>query len=76
MTVIGGSAELVGGLVNLRSLPEGDPTATLLNLFLTAEGALRLATVLGWKRLLGSALGWPMTPVLDRVLGTGPASER
>jgi hypothetical protein len=76
LTVIGGSAELVGGLVNLRSLPAGDPTALLLNLFLAGEGALRLVTVLGRKRLLGSVLGWPLTPVLDRVLARGTAADR
>lgn len=57
-------------------LLEGDPTALLLDLDLTGEGALRLGTVLGRKRLLGSVLGWPLTPVLDRVLARGTAADR
>ncbi|MGD8440873.1 MAG: hypothetical protein PVG53_10075 [Holophagae bacterium] len=68
LTVIGASAEVVGGLVNLRTVPAGDVLSVMLNLFFVGEGVTRLYSVAVRKEVMGSVLGWVLTPVLERAV--------
>lgn len=71
-TVIGASTELIGGLDNLGS-PEGQTALTvLLNMYFVAEALTRFGSVLINRQPLGSVLGLPLAPILERVL---PESE-
>jgi len=68
LTALGSSAELIGGLVNLRTAAAGDALSVVLNLFFIGEGVTRLYSVAVRKAPLGSGLGWILTPLLERAL--------
>ncbi len=71
-TVMGASAESLGGLNNLGA-PEGQTALTvLLNIFFVAEALARFGSVVFRGQPLGSVLGLPLAPILERVL---PESE-
>ena len=62
-TVIGGAAELVGGIVNLqKELDTAMSWLILLNIFLVGEGLLRLGSALV-GRPMGSVFGWALRPL-------------
>jgi len=65
-TVAGAVAEVIGGLANLGAGAEGLSLA--LNLAFVFEGAARLGWVVLKREPLGSVLGVPLTPVLDKAL--------
>jgi hypothetical protein len=68
LTVVGALAELVGGLVNLGSGGgESSQPIVLLNLYLVAEGLVRLGSLLA-GRLMGSVFGWVLRPLYRRWL--------
>ena len=67
-TVIGAGVELIGGLSNLGSGGGSQPMGLMLNLFFVVEAVARLTWVVLRGRPLGSLIGWPLSPVLDRVL--------
>jgi hypothetical protein len=68
LTVAGGLAELVGGLVNLVSgIGASSEPIVLLNLFLVGEGLVRLGSVF-MGRLMGSVFGWVLRPLYRRWL--------
>ena len=48
----------------------GDALTVLLNLFFIGEGVTRLYSVAVRKELLGSVLGWTLTPLLERALAS------
>lgn len=67
-TVIGASTEFLGALDNLGS-PEGQTVLTvLLNLFFLGEALVRFGSVVIRRQPLGSVLGLPLIPILERVL--------
>ena len=77
LTMTGAAAELVGGLVNLRSdLAGGGPLVLMLDFYLVGEGLLRLGSVTT-GRPMGSVFGWILRPLYrqsippTRVQGTG-----
>ncbi|MEE4272336.1 MAG: hypothetical protein V2I67_11710 [Thermoanaerobaculales bacterium] len=65
-TVAGSVVELIGGLANLGAGVEGLLVA--LNLTFVFEGVARLGWVLLKREPLGSLLGLPLIPVLDKAL--------
>jgi len=67
-TVLGASTEFIGGLSNLGA-PEGQSVPTvLLNLFFIGEAMVRLGSIVFRGLPLGSVLGLPLAPVLERYL--------
>lgn len=67
-TVMGASTELIGGLSNLGA-PEGQSVLTvLLNLFFIGEAMVRFGSIVLRGQPLGSVLGLPLAPVLERYL--------
>jgi hypothetical protein len=70
-TIAGAAAELIGGLVNLAGGKGSGGMALLINLFFILEAAVRLAWVVLRGSPLGSALGLPLAPLLDRLLPEG-----
>ena len=67
-TVIGGAAELVGGIANLqKELDTALSWLILLNIFLVGEGLLRLGSALV-GRPMGSVFGWALRPLYRRSL--------
>jgi len=74
LTLAGATAELVGGLVNLRDDIGPDASLlVLLDFFLVGEGLLRIGSAMT-GRPLGSLLGWILRPLYRRWLpdDTGP----
>jgi hypothetical protein len=68
LTVVGGGAELVGGLANLgRDLEAGGVPFILLDLLLIVEGGLRLGAAIS-GRAMGSVLGLALRPLYRRHL--------
>ena len=67
-TVIGATAELIGGLGNLGGGRGGEPLALLLNLFFFVEAMVRFAAVVFNGRPRGSLLALPILPTLERLL--------
>jgi len=67
--MMGAGAELVGGLVNLRTdIASGGP---MLDFFLVGEGLLRLGSV-ATGRPMGSVFGWILRPLYRRSLPPNP----
>ncbi len=72
LTLLGGAAELLGGLTTWRADAAADSPWLLLDLFLLAEGAARLAAAAA-GRPLGSLLGLPLGRLWPRISGVrGP----
>ena len=68
LTMMGAAAELVGGLVNLRTdIASGGPVLLMLDFFLVGEGLLRLGSV-ATGRPMGSVFGWILRPLYRRSL--------
>jgi hypothetical protein len=67
-TVMGASAELMGGLGNLSSGAGGDGLALWMNLFFIFEAIARIGWVALKKGPLGGVLGLPLAPILERFL--------
>ena len=68
LTMMGAAAELVGGLVNLRSdLASTGLLVLVLDFFLVGEGLLRLGSV-ATGRPMGSVFGWILRPLYRRSL--------
>jgi hypothetical protein len=67
-TAIGAGVELVGGLSNLGSGAGSQPIELMLNLVFVVEALTRLTWVVLRGRPLGSLIGWPLSPLLDRIL--------
>jgi hypothetical protein len=68
LTTMGAAAELVGGLVNLRSgLVSSGLLILALDFFLVGEGLLRLGSV-ATGRPMGSVFGWILRPLYRRSL--------
>ena len=67
-TVMGASAELIGGLSNLSAGTNGGSMALLLNLFFVFEGVIRFGSVTLRGHPLGSLLGLPLAALLDHFL--------
>ena len=67
-TILGGLAELVGGLVNLQGDLGPQPSLlALLDFFLVGEGLLRLGSALA-GRPIGSVFGWLLRPIYQKYL--------
>ena len=67
-TLSGAAVELVGGLTNLGSSGGAQPMALVLNLFFVFEAVTRLGWVVLRGEPLGSVIGLPLSPLLERVL--------
>ena len=68
LTLLGGSAELVGGFVNLQSDLGSQPSLlALLDFYLVGEGLLRLGSALT-GRPMGSVFGWILRPLYRKHL--------
>ena len=67
-TALGAGAELVGGISNLGDHGELSPTGVVLGVFFVVEGALRLTALVTAGRLMGSLLGLPLIPLLERFV--------
>ncbi|MCK5375655.1 MAG: hypothetical protein KAJ97_01145 [Acidobacteria bacterium] len=69
LTLVGASAELVGGVVNIgNDANRGVPLLLILDLFLVGEGLLRLAGGVLSGRPVGSIFGWILRPLYRRWL--------
>jgi hypothetical protein len=64
-TAIGASAELLGGLANLRKGPAGGEVAVLLNVFFVCEATTRFAWLVFKGHPLGSLIGLPLAAFLE-----------
>ncbi|HSL19672.1 MAG TPA: hypothetical protein VLB51_17335 [Methylomirabilota bacterium] len=67
-TALGAGAELVGGISNLGDHGELSPTGVVLGVFFVVEGALRLTSLVVAGRPMGSLLGLPLIPLLERFV--------
>jgi hypothetical protein len=67
-TMIGASAELIGGLANLGGSGNRSELTVLLNLFFCAEAMVRFSSLVLRGRPLGSILGLPLAAILERRL--------
>ena len=67
-TVMGASAEFIGGLDNLGASEGRSVLTVLLSLFFIGEAMVRLGSVVFRSQTLGSVLGLPLTPILERYL--------
>jgi len=67
-TVMGASAELLGGLVNLGAAGELSVSTVLLNLFFCAEAMVRFGSLVFKGAPLGSVFGLPLTAILEKRL--------
>ncbi len=74
-TLMGASAELFGGLVNLGAPGDQPGLMVLLNLFFCAEAVVRVSSLILRGRPLGSVLGLPLSTILDRYLPEGEPSD-
>lgn len=68
LTLLGGAGELLGGLTAWRADLAADSPWLLFDLFLLAEGAVRLAAA-ARGRPLGSLLGRPLARLWPRISG-------
>jgi len=68
LTVLGAGAELVGGLNNLGSNGDAGTGTILLAIFFIAEAVVRFGSLATTGRPMGSLLGWPFAPLLERVI--------
>ena len=67
-TVLGASAELIGGWSNLAAGGGGGGLALLLNLYFVVEAVARFLSVALRGEPMGSVFGLPLQPVLERHL--------
>lgn len=67
-TLMGGSAELFGGLANLNAPGDRPELLVLLNLYFCAESLVRFSSLAFRGRPLGSVLGLPLAAILERYL--------
>lgn len=67
-TVMGASAELVGGLANLGGVGDRSEAMVLLNLFFCAEAVVRFGSLIFRGQPLGSVFGLPLATVLEKYL--------
>ncbi len=68
-TLLGAGAELVGGWVNLgRATSGGEWLQLAVNLFFLVEAVARLALLVSRGRPVGSLLGIPLRPLLERLI--------
>jgi hypothetical protein len=67
-TVFGAAAEMIGGISNLWGAPAGEPLPVLFGLFFVVEAMARFASVAVYRRPMGSLVGLPLVPLLDRYL--------
>jgi len=67
-TLMGASAELLGGLVNLDAPGNQPALIVLLNLFFCGEAVVRFSSLVFKGRPLGSVLGLPLATILEGVL--------
>jgi hypothetical protein len=73
---MGASAELIGGWSNLSAGTGAALLTVVLNLFFVFEAVVRFGSVTFRGQPLGSLLGLPLIPVLDRYLPEpGPLSD-
>jgi hypothetical protein len=72
LTIFGASAELLGGFTNLRAGASSGSILVILDLFFVVEAVIRFASVIVSGRPMGSLLGLPLTPILERFL---PAAD-
>jgi hypothetical protein len=68
LTVFGAAAELVGGFTNLRTDGGSGSILVILDLFFVIEATLRFGSVIASGRPMGSLLGLPLVPILERYL--------
>jgi len=71
-TALGAGAELIGGVGDLGGGHGTGASAVLFGLFFVVEAVVRLAGLIALRRPMGSLLGIPLIPVLERVL---PAAD-
>lgn len=67
-TIMGASAELLGGFANLSSPGTGAELIVVLNLFFIGEALVRFASLVFRGQTCGSVFGLPLAPVLERYL--------
>jgi hypothetical protein len=67
-TVLGAGAELLGGWFNLRQAAGDERGMLAVNLFFVAEAVVRFALLVITGRPVGSLLGIPVRPLLDRLM--------
>jgi hypothetical protein len=68
-TILGASAELLGGWVNLgRAEPAEAGLMLAVNLFFLVEAVTRFALMVMTGRPVGSLLGIPLRPLLERLI--------
>ncbi len=67
-TVMGASAELLGGLANLGAAGERSDSMVLLNLFFCAEALVRFGSLVFKGAPLGSVFGLPLAAILEKYL--------
>lgn len=73
-TVMGASAELIGGLANLRAPGDQPGLLVLLNLYFCVEAMVRYSSLVFRGRPLGSVLGLPLATILERYFPGGSRS--
>jgi hypothetical protein len=73
-TLMGASAELLGGLANLGAPGDQPALKVLINLFFCGEAIVRFSSLVFRGRPLGSVLGLPLAAILDRYLPEGGRS--
>jgi hypothetical protein len=73
-TLMGASAELLGGLANLGAPGDQPALNVLISLFFCGEAIVRFSSLVFRGRPLGSVLGLPLAAILDRYLPEGGRS--
>jgi hypothetical protein len=69
LTVIGAGAESLGGIVNLKATGPGElSVGILVNVFFLLEGLARFALLIATGGPVGSLLGIPLRPWLERLM--------
>lgn len=68
LTVMGATAELLGGLSNLSASGGGSALIDLLNLFFVGEALVRFGSVVFKGQACGSVVGFLLVPILERTL--------
>ena len=67
-TLFGAATEMIGGLSNLGAGAGTQALGLMLNLFFIFEGVARLGWVVLRGQPLGSVIGLPLSPLLEKVL--------
>jgi hypothetical protein len=67
-TIFGAIVEIFGSLINLNTGAAVQPGALVVNLYFVFEGVVRLGWVVLRDGPLGSVIGLPLTPLLEKVL--------